>query len=89
MEQATGKRLSEIARETALLPFHGYIEGKSSNLQPIIDHFPTWNVKDADRLWCAAFVYYCCKEAGFGGTVLPHMVIKYNKTATFEWPPEN
>ena len=23
------------------------------------------NIKDADKLWCAAFVYYCCIEAGF------------------------
>ena len=28
--------------------------------------FPTWNLKEADGLWCAAFVYYCCTAAGFG-----------------------
>ena len=65
MEQATRKRLAEIARDLAQLPFHGYLEDKPSNLHPIITHFPTWNVKDADKLWCAAFVYHCCAEAGF------------------------
>ena len=65
MESATREKLVEIAREKAQLPFHGYLEGKESNIEPIIKHFPKWNIKDADRLWCAAFVYYCCVEAGF------------------------
>lgn len=33
-------------------------------IEPIIKYFPKWNIKEADRLWCAAFVYYCCMEAG-------------------------
>ena len=65
MKRATRRRLAEVAREKAQLPFHGFVEGETSNLEPIIRHFPQWNVKDADRLWCAAFVYYCCIEAGF------------------------
>lgn len=65
MENATREKLVEIAREKAEMPFHGYLEGKESNIEPIIKHFPKWNIKDADRLWCAAFVYYCCMEAGF------------------------
>ncbi len=67
--EATRKRLAEVAREKALLPFHGYIDGKESNIEPIIKHFPKWNLKEADRLWCAAFVYYCCVEEGF---VIPY-----------------
>lgn len=63
--RATRKCLAEVAREKALLPFHGYIDGKESNIEPIVKHFPKWNLKEADRLWCAAFVYYCCVEAGF------------------------
>lgn len=35
----------------------------------MINLFPKWNIKDADKLWCAAFVYYCCIEAGF---VIPY-----------------
>lgn len=65
MKRATRIRLAEIAREKALLPFHGYVDGKEANIQPIIRHFPRWNIRDADGLWCAAFVFYCCIEAGF------------------------
>lgn len=65
MERATRKKLAEIAKEKALMPFHGYLEDIESNIDPIIKYFPKWNIKDADRLWCAAFVYYCCIEAGF------------------------
>ncbi len=69
MENATRQNLAVIAREKAEKPFHGYIEGKESNLAPIIQYFPKWNLEDADGLWCAAFVYYCCVEAGF---VIPY-----------------
>lgn len=65
MNNATRQHLAEVARKQAQLPFHGYIEKKESNLEPIIKHFPKWNIVDADKLWCAAFVYYCCIEAGF------------------------
>ncbi len=65
MKNATREKLVNIAREKAEMPFHGYLEGKESNIEPIIKYFPKWNIKDADKLWCAAFVYYCCMEAGF------------------------
>ncbi|MBR0218875.1 MAG: CHAP domain-containing protein [Clostridia bacterium] len=65
MEKATRKKLALIAKEKALFPFHGYIPGQKSNLEPIIRFFPTWSLKEADGLWCAAFVYFCCMEAGF------------------------
>ena len=65
MEKATREKLAKDAREKALIPFHGYINGQASNLEPIIRFFPAWNLKEADGLWCAAFVYYCCLEAGF------------------------
>ena len=65
METATRAKLAEIAREKAQIPFHGYVNGQESNLDPIIHFFPKWNLKEADGLWCAAFVYYCCVEAGF------------------------
>ena len=61
--------MAEVARELALLPFHGEIDGTASNLVPIVRLFPTWSLKEADGLWCAAFVYYCCTEAGF---VIPY-----------------
>ena len=65
MEKATRNKLAEIARKKAQMPFHGYLDDKESNIEPIIRHFPKWNIRDADKLWCAAFVYYCCIEAGF------------------------
>ena len=65
MKKATREYLAGVARELALLPFHGDVDGIASNLLPIVQLFPTWNLKEADGLWCAAFVYYCCTEAGF------------------------
>ena len=65
METGTREKLARAAREKALLPFHGYIDGKRSNLEPIVRHFPKWSPEEADGLWCAAFVFYCCREAGF------------------------
>ena len=65
MEIATRARLAEVAKEKAQIPFHGYIDGETSNIEQIISFFPKWTLREADGLWCAAFVYYCCKEAGF------------------------
>ncbi len=62
---ATRQQLAEIARQNALKPFHGFVNGEDSNLDPIVRHFPRWNLVEADGLWCAAFVYHCCREAGF------------------------
>jgi len=62
---STRIKLADTAKEKALLPFHGFLQDKESNIQPIVDLFPQWNIQDADRLWCAGFVYYCCIEAGF------------------------
>ena len=71
MEKATREYLARVAEKAAQLPFHGYMEGKESNLGPIIRFFPKWTLKEADGLWCAAFVYYCCREAGFEIPIRP------------------
>ena len=55
MEKATRKNLAKVSEEAAQIPFHGYIEGEESNLEPIIRFFPQWTLKEADGLWCAAF----------------------------------
>ena len=65
MEKATRKYLAELAEKLAQIPLHGYIEEKESNLDPLISFFPKWALREADGRWCAAFVYYCCREAGF------------------------
>ena len=85
MEKATRIRLAEIAYQKALIPFHGYIEGNTSNLQPIIEHFPTWNIKDADKLWCAAFVYYCCIEAGYEIPYRPNECVTCHLAGCIAW----
>ena len=66
MEKPTREKLARIAKDMAQIPFHGDIDGTASNLAPIVRLFPAWNLREADGLWCAAFVYYCCTEAGFG-----------------------
>ena len=58
MKKATGEALAKAAYEAARMPFHGYLPGKDSNLEPIVRPFPKWTLKEADGLWCAAFVYY-------------------------------
>lgn len=65
MKKATREHLAEVAKEMAQIPFHGAADGLESNLAPIVRAFPTWSLREADGLWCAAFVYYCCREAGF------------------------
>ena len=65
MEKATREKLAKIAKDMAQVPFHGDVDGMASNLASIVRLFPTWNLKEADGLWCAAFVYYCCMAAGF------------------------
>lgn len=57
--------LAETAKELALSPLHGYVDGKESNLLSLVQHFRRWDVQKADRLWCAAFVYHACVTAGF------------------------
>jgi hypothetical protein len=42
--------------------------GSATNLQPITDLFgysETWTVDSYDNVWCAAFIYWCCANAGY------------------------
>ena len=71
MTRATREHLAQVARDRALVPFHGAVDGQESNLGPVVAPFPTWSVEEADGLWCAAFVYYCCREAGFDFLIRP------------------
>ena len=57
-------RLAEVAQREACRSFHGKIMGTESNIDEIVKLFPKWSVAEADSLWCAAFVLYCCKKAG-------------------------
>ena len=59
------QRLAEVAKTLALKPFHGNTMGLISNIEPLTDHFPDGPRKEFEGKWCAAFVYYCCIQAGF------------------------
>jgi len=61
----TRKRLAEVAKAAAEMPFYGILQSKEANIQQIVELFPKWTIKQADKNWCAAFVYYCCIKAGF------------------------
>ena len=71
MKKAAREYLAKVVEKAAQTPFHGYLEGKESNLEPIIRFFPKWTLREADGLWCAAFVYYCCRESGFEIPIRP------------------
>ena len=48
MKEATRERLARVAKDRAMVPFHGAVDGQSSNLAPIVEPFPTWSVQEAD-----------------------------------------
>ena len=85
MKKATRADLAETARNKAQLPFHGYIDGKESNLEEIVSCFPKWTLKEADGLWCAAFVYYCCKATGFVIPIRPKEACSCNLAGCIAW----
>ncbi len=62
---ANRNTLALNAIKFANLPFHGDTDEMGTNLKPIIDLFPRWNLKDANNAWCSAFVYYCLVMTGF------------------------
>lgn len=57
-------KLAEVARQEACKGYHGKIMGTESNIHDIVKLFPKWSIEEADALWCAAFVLYCCSKAG-------------------------
>ena len=83
--RATRLKLALIAEENARLPFHGFIEGQDSNLDPIIGSFPKWTLREADGLWCAAFVYHCCQEAGFDFPIRPRGCVTCHLAGCVAW----
>ena len=85
MEKATREYLAEVAEKSAQIPFHGYLAGKESNLEPIIRFFPKWTLREADGLWCAAFVYYCCREAGFEIPIRPNACTTCHLAGCVAW----
>lgn len=78
--------LAKLAVENANYPFHGNVMGLKSNLQPIVDLFPKWDIENWDNRWCAAFVYYCCIESGYKIPVRhPDEAVKCNFAGCSAW----
>lgn len=82
---ATRKRLASVAKTMAQTPFHGFAEGEGSNLEPIVTPFPGWTLEEADGLWCAAFVYFCCTKAGFDIPIRPGECKTCHLTGCIAW----
>ncbi len=59
------EKLGIIAEAEATKCFHGKVMSIPSNLQPIADLHLAWSKESLDNIWCAAFVYYCSKLAGY------------------------
>ena len=85
MKTATREYLAKVAMDMALTPFHGKGNGLESNLTPLVKPFPKWTVEEADGLWCAAFVYYCCREAGFDIPIRPDECVTCNLAGCIAW----
>jgi len=81
----TKLHLADTARTEALKTWHGAVMGLASNLQPIIEPFPHWKLKEAESLWCAAFVYYCCAAAGYRFPVRPKECVSSNLAGCGAW----
>jgi len=62
---STRKKLAHVAKTEAQRFYHGRVMKTEHNLHEIINLFTGWDIEGADRMWCAAFVYYCCVKAGF------------------------
>lgn len=85
MAPACKERLAVIARLEAQRCWHGSVMGVKSNLGPIIKNFPRWKLKEAESLWCAAFVYYCCLGAGYVIPVRPEECVSCNLAGCGAW----
>ena len=85
MKRPTRKRLAKAARKMAVIPFHGFTENEVSNLQLLVKPFPGWTVEEADGMWCRAFVYYCCREAGFDFPIRPDECETCNLAGCIAW----
>jgi len=67
----TRYKLAHVAKTEAQRFLHGRVMCTEHNLHEIIESFPKFLIEEADGMWCAAFVYYCCKKAGFEIPIKP------------------
>lgn len=83
--QRMPNKLAETARHEALKSWHGYVCSSESNLDPIIAPFPKWTLREADGLWCAAFVYHCCQKSGMRFPIRPKECASSNLAGCGAW----
>jgi hypothetical protein len=83
----TKEYLAQVARAEALKCWHGAVMGLKSNIQPIIEPWAgnKWTLKEADGLWCAAFVYHCCRTAGYDFPIRPRECASCNLAGCGAW----
>lgn len=83
----TKQHLAEIARAEALKCWHGSLMGLQSNIGPVIEAWRDnkWTLEEADGLWCAAFVYYCCQKAGYSFPIRPGECVSCNLAGCVAW----
>ena len=65
--------------------FMGILRGKNRILSRSFGFSPQWTLKEADGLWCAAFVYYCCREAGFDIPIRPEACKSCHLAGCIAW----
>ena len=77
--------LADMAEKEAKIFFHGYVSRTQSNLEEIIAPFPKWTLEEADGVWCAAFVYHCCRKAGLRFPIRPAECVSCNLAGCIAW----
>ena len=65
--------------------FMGILRGKNRILSRSFGFSPQWTLKEADGLWCAAFVYYCFREAGFDIPIRPEACKSCHLAGCIAW----
>lgn len=82
---STKNTLAKIAKTEALKCFHGFVMQTEPNIDLIVYEFPKWSLEKADGNWCAAFVYYCCKKAGYDIPIRPSECRSCNLAGCGAW----
>jgi len=68
---STRAKLAHVAKAEAQRFLHGRVMKTEHNIHAIIELFPKFCIEEADRMWCAAFVYYCCIKTGYKIPIRP------------------
>ncbi|MDF2821850.1 MAG: hypothetical protein K0R15_2297 [Clostridiales bacterium] len=59
------QRLANIAQVEAQKFYHGFVMKTEPYIEPITRLFPDNKENKWDNHWCAEFIYFCCKQAGY------------------------